>query len=462
MNGRQNEKTTLSAKKLSSLLFFSLLISMSPSVSTGAEIALTVNDIRQRALEFNRGYLSAREDISLAQSEVTKARSGALPQVNLSVDYSRNLKIPSQFVQFGDEIEEMKFGFKNNFSYGLSVQQPLWHGGKVFTAYKIAKDYRRYAVNGAEAVKASVVYNAEILFYATILESARWEVYKKAFEANSHNFDVAEKKFNQGMASKYEYLRAQVERDNLKPLLIKAESDVNLAKKRLKSYLGYDLNDEIAIIEEKDDTSLTGLLPLVELVAKAVKERPEMIQAEYLTRISQRAIRVAKGGFYPSFDAFMQYGWQGVSDDFTLKENNSRSWTTGVTMSLPIFNGGLTFGEVSASKAQYNQAKLAERQVRDDIRLEVEAAYDALFQAKKSLDIQGVTIAQAEEGLRIANLRYESGVGTQLEVLSAQAALTDARTALAEALFMFRQAKAGLKKATTIDINNTEKDYEQE
>ena len=75
-----------------------------------------------------------------------------------------------------------------------------------------------------------------------------------------------------------------------------------------------------------------------------------------------------------------------------------------------------------------------------------------MMMAKMSLDIQWETIAQAEEGFRIANLRYESGVGTQLEVLSAQAALTDARRSLAEAFFMFRKAKAELKKATTYEF----------
>jgi outer membrane protein TolC len=78
--------------------------------------------------------------------------------------------------------------------------------------------------------------------------------------------------------------------------------------------------------------------------------------------------------------------------------------------------------------------------------------YDLLIQAKKMLDIQGNTVAQAEEGLKIANLRYESGIGTQLEVLAAQAALSQARTSTVQALFLFRQAKAGLQKATTIDL----------
>lgn len=436
-----------------------LIFPVQPAV---AQTALTINDVRQRALDFNRSYLSSRQDITLAQSDITRARAGALPHVSFDANYNRNFKIGSQFVQFGDEVEELKFGFKNNFGYGISVLQPLWHGGKVSTALKIAKEYERYTENGSDAVKSQVIYSAEMLFYSTILEKARWEVYQKAFEANSHNLEVVEKKYDKGLVSKYEYLRAQVEKDNMLPLLIKAQSDINLAEKRLKSFIGFDLNDEILIIEEKVDTSLANLPALPVLLDRALKERPEMKQAGYLTGISKKAIRIAKGGFLPNFDAFMQYSWQAVSDDFTLSENNSRSWTAGVTMNLPIFNGGLTFGEVSASKAQYNQAQLMERQIRDDIRLEVEAAYDALLQAKKSLDIQGVTIAQAEEGLKIANLRYESGVGTQLEVLSAQAALTDARKALAEALFVFRQAKAGLKKATTIDINDMEQEYEQE
>ena len=75
-----------------------------------------------------------------------------------------------------------------------------------------------------------------------------------------------------------------------------------------------------------------------------------------------------------------------------------------------------------------------------------------MIQVKKALDIQGATIAQAEEGLKIANLRFETGVGTQLEVLSAQAALTEARSQLAVATFMFRKARAELRKATTVDI----------
>jgi len=122
-------------------------------------------------------------------------------------------------------------------------------------------------------------------------------------------------------------------------------------------------------------------------------------------------------------------------------------------LTVPLFDGGRTIGEVRKAKTDYYQAVLTEEQLKDDIRLEVEQAFDQINQAKRALDLQRETIQQAEEGMRIANLRYQTGVGTQLEILSAQTALTDARTNLARAVYQFRLAKSELKKVTGLEIN---------
>ncbi|MCX6833807.1 MAG: TolC family protein, partial [candidate division Zixibacteria bacterium] len=187
---------------------------------------------------------------------------------------------------------------------------------------------------------------------------------------------------------------------------------------------------------------------------RALDNRPEMQQRTYERDMRRKAIKVAQSEYWPSLDAVAGYGWQAQSDEFTLSKNISRSWTAGLTLSVPLFQGGRTRGAVTQAMAEHNQALLAVEQTRDNIRLEVEQAYDRLLQAKRSLEAQQNTIAMAEEGLRIANLRYQSGVGTLLEVLSAQAALTQTREILAEATFAFRAATAGLKLATTIDVDN--------
>ncbi|MEE8576148.1 MAG: TolC family protein, partial [candidate division Zixibacteria bacterium] len=393
------------------------------------------------------------EDVVKAQSEITTARAGALPDVTLIGTYNRNIKLASFFLNpEGEETIEFKAGFKNDFGASVSLRQSIWKGGKVFKALKIARLYKSYALQVREEVAATVIYYAELLFYQAILEQSNLQVLQRAFEANSHNLEVVEKSFSQGIVSEFEVLRARVEKANLLPQILASESNQRLAEKRLKSFVGMDLDEEIRLVEIEDDTSLAGLPSVDLLTDSALVNRPEMQKVAHLVNITRNAVGVAKGDYFPQLEAVSTYSWSAQSDDFTLSDNAVQSWSAGLNLTIPIFKGGETRGRVSSSRADYQQALLAEKETRDAVRLEVEEAYDQMFQAKKTMDIQGVTIEQADEGLRIANLRYQSGVGTLLEVLSAQTALTEARNNLALAKFVFRQARAQLKKATTIDL----------
>jgi outer membrane protein TolC len=219
----------------------------------------------------------------------------------------------------------------------------------------------------------------------------------------------------------------------------------------LQSFVGLNLAEPIILMSGNVDTSLARLPELDVLADTALAGRPEMRAAVKLTQIAKKGITVAKADYWPHLDAVGAYSWSAASDDFTLDENTSESWTAGLSLSFNIFPLSQKSGAVNRARAQYNQTLLTRQQTRDDIILEVEEAYTQLLQAKKALDVQGSTIAAAEEGLRIAQVRYDSGVGTQLEVLSAQTALTEARQVEAQALYAFKVAKAELKRVTTYD-----------
>jgi len=434
------------------VLLAAILIVSIPFGHVSAETHLTIDDVRQLAVKFNRQYLSAREDVEIARADVKTAWADALPEVSFNGNYSRSFTVPSVFFVINGETTELQTGFKNSFGASVSVKQSLWKGGKVFTALQIARLYMGYSDAVSRQVEAEVVFGAEQLFYGAILARARLSVLHHALESDSANLDVVEKQFSQGVVSEFEVLRARVEKQNTLPQIIRAEAEVELAEKRLKSFLGIDLNERIKIVEDHFDTVLVRLPTLSVLIDSALSSRSEMSQAKKLSEITHRAIRIARAEYWPSFEAVGAYSWQSASDKFTLTGNESSSWTAGVVVSVPIFEGGRTRGDVSKRRAEYRQATLAEQQIRDNITLEVEEAYTNILQAKKALDIQGATIAAAKEGLKIAQLRYQSGVGTQLEVLSAQAALTQAREIEAEALYSFRIARAGLKKATTVNM----------
>lgn len=418
-----------------------------------AQTKLTVDDVRARALEFNRQYLSAQQDVRIAEAEVVRTRADAFPQLNFAASYNHSFRIPSVFFVVNDEITELQTGFSNAFGAQVSLAQTLWQGGKVFTAINIARRYKGYTEAIADQVRSEVAYQADLLFYGAVLAQSRLDVLQQALASNAANLRVAEQKHEQGLVSHFEVLRARVEKQNLLPQIISAESDVKLAGQRLKSFIGVDLKEEIGLVDPTTDTSLSDLAPLPEYIEAARACRPEMVQARELVDISRLGVKVASAEYWPSLDAVAAWDWQSASDNLTLSENSSSSWTAGLRLSFPIFDGFRRRGTVGERKAQFTQARLGLRQAEDNITLEVESAYDRLIQAKKAVDIQGSTIAAAEEGLKIANLRYESGVGTQLEVLSAQAALTDARRIQAEALYSFRAARAGLERATTIGMS---------
>jgi outer membrane protein TolC len=277
---------------------------------------------------------------------------------------------------------------------------------------------------------------------------------KSAEKQLTYNLGVVEKYFDQGMVSEYELLRARVEKLNLEPQLIAVESQLNLSRKRLKSFLGIALDEKIKLVPDYSDTTIISLPSVDSLFEMALKNRPEIKQAQLQKEGYKKAVRIARGNWlYPNVDLNAMYQVSGSSDDLKLHEREvTKSWTASILLNIPLFDGGRTIGEVRKAKTDYYQALLAEEQARDDIRLEVEQAYDNLTMTRRAMELQRKTIDQAEEGLRIANLRYESGVGTQLEVLSAQTALTDARKNLSKAIHDFRLTKSALRKAAKYDI----------
>lgn len=421
-------------------------------------VVLTEADVVRRALDENRTYRQALEEVIKAEGDVSQARSGALPDITLNGSYDRNFKVGSFFIvpqgddnPFGNEPIELQTGFKNTFSASINFRMALYDGA-VFPALSIAKMYKIYSEAGADEVADMVRYQAEVLFYTSILAREQLKVLEQAYETDSVNLDNVEAMFSQGMVSQFEVLRARTEKANLLPQILRAESNVKLSEKRLKSFLDMDLSTPVTLVPPEDEIAPGDIPSLERLVNTALVSRPEVVQAEQLEDITDKAITVARADYFPKLEAVSNYQKQAQSDEFTLDENATTAWNAGVRLTVPLFQGGEVRGAVKKAKADHRQAELAHEAIRDDVRLEVEDAYDRLIQARKSLEVQAETIAQAEEGLRIANLRYESGEGTLLEVLSAQTALTDARTARATALYDFRTALAGLAKATTIDF----------
>ncbi len=257
-----------------------------------------------------------------------------------------------------------------------------------------------------------------------------------------HRFDV-------GDVPRFNVLRAEVELANAKPPLIRAQNDLRLAKETLVKLLAIDTVDQ-----QRGFTPITftGQLAyetrqweLSQALQEALAKRPELQQAEKTTGVTMEDIRTAQAGNRPQISIFGGYQiYNSTYSGDTAYEN----WIVGAQASWNIFDGMLTRGKVSEARARREQAMFDLADTRRAIELEVRQAYSDYLQAVELLEAQKKTVEEAEESLRLAVVRFRAGRGTQLDVLSAQTALTEARSDEVQALYDYNVANATLERAT--------------
>jgi outer membrane protein TolC len=140
-------------------------------------------------------------------------------------------------------------------------------------------------------------------------------------------------------------------------------------------------------------------------------------------------------------------------DKVFKRDQWNNTWSVTLALSVPIFDGLATRSRVKQAKSTANQIQIGKEQLLNGIGLEVRAAYLSFVEAKDLLNVQGETVQQAEESLRIANLRYKNGLITNVELTDTELALTQAQTNYSNALNDYIIAIAKLEKATASKLN---------
>jgi len=447
-----------SGMMLRTILFSATLMLLGASIPASGS-AITIDDAVGMALKNNQDYLIAKSQLEKAEAEIQKATAGALPTLSFGSSYTRNLKIP--MMVFGGE--SFRFGTDNQMDIGLNLTQPIWLGGKVFVAMKIAKIYKSYTEDMVREAEGQIVYGVRRAFLGAILTQDVVKVYKDALATAELNLDIVNKMYSQGVVSEYEYLRAQVEVANLRPQLTQTQNGAVIALESLKNLIGAKLSESLELRYEFDSTIVGRELNLEYLQKLARANRASLQQQEHLADITRRAIGIAKSG--RSFNLILQsqYGYRLQGDDKAFQLFKRRdwtpSWTATLNLNMPIFDGFTTTAEIRKAKTDYQDASLSLEQLKQQVELDVRQAYYTYQESGERLKAQQKTIEQAEQGLKIARLRYQNGVGTQLEILSAEAALTQAKTNYVQATHDAAEAVYGLLRVT--GVNNIEMLKEQ-
>jgi len=395
---------------------------LAPLASAQQPISLT--DAIRRGLQTNERYHITLAEQDRADARIKQARSGILPDVRFDGSYTRSLKIP--VYQIGGQA--IAFGSPHSATWGVSVDQSLWEGGRVFAAWSAARSYHSMTREMSAQARLDLETEVAQAFLDALLARRLVEVAEKSLALAEESFAVVGKKFAQGLVSEYDHLRAQVRLANLRPPLIQAQNHRQLADSRLRTLIGVQTGVELDLRDSEPDSSSWEAEPLDQLIAEAGKRRPDVQASEYEVRILRNGVQSANADYWPTLKLRAMFNWQTQADRFRYRPADvSRSWQGMLMVSYPLFDGFRRSGNVGLAKVDLSQAQLRRQALLKSVILEIEQARNNFLEATQRLEAQKETVAQAERGVQVANVRYESGVGTLLEVLDAQLELTSAR-----------------------------------
>jgi TolC family type I secretion outer membrane protein len=392
------------------------------------------------ALDNNFTIRQARERIRQQAGVEIEVRAREIPNVSASGNYTDNSKEISQFFP----------QTSNSWNIELQARQVLFAGGGVTASIKGARLTREAAEFELEGIVNQQLLAVRTQFYTVLLDKEKITVQEENVHLLEKQLQDAQSRFNAGSTSNFDVLRAQVALANGQPPLIQARNDFRIAVEQLRQVLGFaSAGTDVSRVPEFAGSLAVGDPLKIELAAAleaAHSKRPELQQLARAERAGAQNIKAARAGSLPEFDLVGGYLWTrnpyaGVWND------NLHGWTAGVQAQWNIFDGRATAGRVAQARSQLEQAKLSLAETTLSVDVQVRQAYSSLVEAWELVQASTKTIDQAQEALRLANVRYGVGTATQLDVLTSQVALTEARINELQADYGYNVALATLRQA---------------
>jgi outer membrane protein TolC len=404
-----------------------------------------VADALNLALQQNAAILKAQSDLEAAAGLVAQTRAIVMPKAQVAGNYRKVQESSLDVSSTG-----FALGTDQTWETRIQLVQSLYEGGRMSSALRSAKLTKEQAVLQYQTAVADALLATRVAYYDVLLAEQQIYVREASVKLLQQELEDQQKRYDAGTVPRFNVLRAEVAVANARPQLIRARNAHRIAKNNLVNLLGYSLPPEIL---EDVPLQLTDRLVAapyaVELpvaMAQAFEHRTEIGVLRKAAALRHEGVVNARAGYLPSLQGFVGYGARKSSFDAALSAE-VHGWFVGGQVSWDIFDGLLTQGKVTEARAAHQKAKTEVDDTMRRVELEVRTAYSDFIQAREVLDSQKKVQEEADEALRLAKARADAGTGTQLDVLNAETALTEARTTQIEAEHDYTVSVAKLERA---------------
>lgn len=415
------------------------------SLSKALEIALSDNPtIKVADLEIER------------QDWVKKQSVGSLlPSVSVSGQYSYS--IVKQEMAKG-----LSFGADNSISTSASLTVPLF-APSVYEMLRMNETQLEQAVENARSSKITLANEVKKAYYNILLAEQSLAVLKESEASIQETVANTEAMYKQGLASEYDLLTAQVQLSNLKPTIIQTETSIRTSKLLFRMYLGLPQDVEFTLdgtLIDFADQVVAAMAPTNEI---DLANNADLRALDLQTKLLEHQLKMTNAARMPTVAAFSNFIISGNDNtmDFgsimggSMGGNTpapSKEWwwqnplSAGISISIPLFSGGKNVNKAHEIRNSINQLSIQKDYLRQSLNVQAENAFNAILTAREKMAANEITVRQAEKAYEIAEVRYNAGAGTILELNSSELSLTQAKLNYSQAIYDYLAARADYEK----------------
>lgn len=427
-----------------------LLLQATPPASTAQARVLPLEEAVDVGLRHQPSVLQAQASTRAAAGRADQARSGYFPQVSATAQYQRAHRgTPAIPVTTGPTggggattTGPTATGTYDFFNFGANASQLLWDFGqtseRTHAADKLTDSFRI----SERSIQFQVILNVRRAYFTARAQKALIRVAEQTMANLERHLSQIQGFVTVGTRPEIDLAQARSDLATERVALINAQNGYLIAKAQLLIAMGTPGGSEFDVSEEDLPPIDVEEQPIDQLYKTAITARPELASLERQRDAQESTIRSLKGGYGPTLSAV-----GGASESGLAIDQLYPSWNVGATLAWPIFQGGLTTGQVREAEGNLDVTRAQLDAQRLQVRLDVEQAQLSLRAAKSEVAATNDALVNTKVRLHLAEGRYEAGVGTIIELGDAQIAVATAAAQVVQAEFNLSTARAQLLTA---------------
>ncbi len=427
-----------------------------------AEEALTLEEALRLGIENNIAIKESEIEKRKAEIDLDSARRAVLPEITFSTSYTRlyldeddNMRglpvVPQDPFGIGEILAQMMAAMQpeeDNYQTAISVQQPIYLGGKLMIARQQAEKALELTELQQRQKKNELLFNIIQSYYNILLAEERVRIEEDALELIREHKRIAEVSYQAGLSLKTDLLQVEIEENKAILSLASARNDLAMARKVFTNLIGVETEDKTF---QAPGLALKPVLDKDQALSLAREKRVEFKLLELNQEVLELSDKMEASAYLPNIVLVGNYQWQG--NEFSLDDGNG---SISLALSMNIYDKGFSSNSRKKIAEDLNKLALTKENLEELLAIEVENLLLRIEENKYNIELQKMNLQRAEESLALEEKRYQAGTGTNMEVLNAWMVLKTTKIASIQADYQYELSLYQLLEKTGILVDYCE------